>query len=200
MRRRWFIACAGLLAMGVACTPAQAPRPLMDSGEVLVNGQPVHYVIRHLPPSSFPALPPAIAAQLTERGCLIPQTYQARQPENVVHASLEQAGSQDWAVLCSAQGTVSLLVFFASAPGAPTVLASAPETERLQPRVVSSDLGFNWGIDPASPSHVHEAQIGLQHRPPAPDHDALADSVIDRRTIYHFFTHGQWTLLDMPAQ
>lgn len=199
MRRWWFIACAGLLAMGVASSAAQALRPLTESGEVVVSGQPMHYVIRHLPPSSFPALPLAIAAQLTERGCLIPQTYEARRPENVVRASLERAGSQDWAVLCSVRGTVSLLIFFASAPEAPTVLASAPETERLQPRVVSGELGFNWGIDPASPERVHEAQIGLPHRPPAPDHDALADSIIDRHTDYHFFTRGQWTLLDMPV-
>lgn len=199
MKRRWFIACAGLLAMGVVSSAAQTLQPLTDSGEVVVNGQPAHYVIRHLPPSSFPALPSVIAAQLTERGCLIPQTYEARQPENVVHASLERAGSQDWAVLCSVRGTVSLLIFFGSAPESPTVLASAPETERLQPRVVSGELGFNWGIDPASPAHVHEAQIGLPRRPPAPDHDALADSVIDRRTVYHFFTRGQWTLLDMPV-
>lgn len=199
MRRRGDIACAVLLAMGAASSAAQALRPLTDSGEVMVDGQPMPYVIHHLPLSSFPALPSVIAAQLKERGCLIPQTYEARQPENVVHASLERPGSSDWAVLCSAQGTVSLLVFFASAPEAPTTLASAPETERLQPRVVSGVLGFNWGIDPASPERVHEAQIGLPRRLPAPDHDALADSVIDHRTVYHFFARGRWTLLDMPV-
>ena len=57
-------------------------------------------------------------------------------------------------------------------------------------------LGFNWGIDPASPEHVHEAQIGMSHRPPRLDHDALADSVIDHRTVYHFFAqNGAWTVV-----
>ncbi len=105
---------------------------LIESGQILVGGRPTHYLIRHLPVSSFPALPAAIQSQLDLRGCLIPQTYEAHRPENVVHASLERQGSSDWAVLCSAEGTVSLLVFFGGDPGQPFTLASAPETERLQ--------------------------------------------------------------------
>ncbi len=57
-------------------------------------------------------------------------------------------------------------------------------------------LGFNWGIDPASPETVHEAQFGMSHPPPRLDHDALADSVIDRRTIYRVFAKGAWTVVD----
>ena len=105
---------------------------LTESGQILVGGQMTRYLIRHLPVSSFPALPAAIQGQLDLRGCLIPQTYEARRPENVVRASLERTGSSDWAVLCSAKGTVSLLVFFGGDPGHPFTLASAPETERLQ--------------------------------------------------------------------
>ena len=63
---------------------------------------------------------------------MIPQTYEAHRPENVIHASLQRAGSSDWAVLCAAKGTVSLLVFFGSEPAAPMELASAQETERLR--------------------------------------------------------------------
>jgi hypothetical protein len=77
-------------------------------------------------------------------------------------------------------------------------LATAPETERLQVHESGGELGFNWGIDAASPQAVHDAQIGLAPHPPRPDHDALADSVIDRKTTYHYFSHGKWSLLDMP--
>ncbi|MDR3737848.1 MAG: hypothetical protein P4L40_02405 [Terracidiphilus sp.] len=200
MMKRWGqVACAAAVLTVAASLAAQVPRPLVESGEVGVNGQPVPYLIRHLPPSSFPDMPQTVAAQLARRGCLIPQTYQARQPENVIHASLERPGSSDWAVLCSAEGTVALLVFFESALDSPTVLVNAPQTERLQRHIASATLGFNWGIDPASPRRIHEAQTGLARRPPAPDHDALADSVIDHRTIYHFFSKGKWTLLEMPA-
>jgi len=113
----------------------------------------------------------------------------------VVNASFERHGSSDWAVLCSVEGRVSLLVFFASG-GDPTVVASAPETDRLQAHGSTNVLGFNWGIDPARPETVHEAQFGMRHPPPRLDHDALADTVIDRRTIYRVFAKGAWTVID----
>lgn len=171
---------------------------LSESGNVVSGGRSFPYLIHRLPISAFPELPAQIAGVLSQRGCMIPQTYQAHRPENVVHASLERAGSSDWAVLCSAQGTVSLLVFFASTPEHPTVLATAPEQRRLQAQGGDKPLGFNWGIDPAALENVHEAQSSMGHRPSPPDHDALADSVIDHSTVYHFYAKDQWTLLNMP--
>jgi hypothetical protein len=182
--------------------PAQEHNPvpahLNESGQIVVAGRSTSYLIRHLPVSSFPGLPEELAAQLNHRGCLIPQTYQAHHPENVIHASLERAGSSDWAVLCSERGTVSLLVYFSSAPAKLLVLAASPETERLQAHDPSGVLGFNWGIDPASPDQVHQAQSGLEHRPAYLDHDALADSLVDHKTVYHFYLKNAWTVLHMP--
>ena len=172
--------------------------PLTETGQVEASGGMANYVIHFLPPNSFPDLPQPIASAITTSGCLIPQTYAAHRPENVVRASLERAGSKDWALLCANKGTVALMVFFASAPERPIVLASAPETERLQRHGGSQVLGFNWGIDPASPVQIHEAQVGLSPRPPRPDHDALADSVVEGKTVYHFYSKGKWTLVDLP--
>jgi hypothetical protein len=168
---------------------------LNASGQVTVDGRTAPYLVRHLPVDAFPQLPAAIEDVLVRRGCLIPQTYEAHQPENVVNASLERHGSSDWAVLCSVNGKVSLLVFFSNARD-PMVIASAAETDRLQAHGAANVLGFNWGIDSAPPETVHEAQIGMSHPPPRLDHDALADSVIDRRTIYRVFAKGAWTVID----
>jgi hypothetical protein len=204
MKRKIPISLFSLLGLGAVLAAGQMPLPrpnadsLIESGQVTTNGHEVSYVIHRLQPSSFPDLPAPIADLLNQRGCLIPQTYQAHRPENVVEASLERSGAQDWALLCSVKNTVSLMVFFASAAERPMVLATAPETERLQMHDPSRVLGFNWGIDPASPEQVHDAQIGMKHRPAAPDHDALADSMIDRKTIYHFYSKGKWTLVDLP--
>ena len=191
----------GALFCAFGLIPAQQPRPasqFAESGQVLVAGHSTPYLIRHLPVSSFPELPAAVQALLNRRGCLIPQTYAAHHPENVIHASLERAGSSDWAVLCSANGKVSLLVFFSSAPGELAELASDFETQRLQPHDPTGVLGFNWGIDPASPAQVREAQTGMERRPPRLDHDALADSVVERHTVYHFYARSAWTLVGMP--
>jgi len=99
-------------------------------------------------------------------------------------------------VLCSVKGMVTLLVFFDGDTGQPIVLASSPESERLQTHDPSGVLGFNWGIDPATPRQVHEAQSGMKHRPAQVDHDALADSTIERRTVYHFYANSKWSLLE----
>jgi hypothetical protein len=189
------LASRGFLFVMLAGAALSAQQPsLVTTGRI--NNVP--YAIHHLPVNSFPDLPKPTADALTRRGCLIPQTYEAHGPENVIHGSFERPGSADWAVLCSSQGTVSLLVFFASAPGSPIALASAPETSRLSPRPGQNELGFDWGIDRASPERVHEAQTGLSPRPPATDHDAIADSTIEQRTIYRYFSNGSWTQLPLP--
>ena len=144
---------------------AAAPDPLVTQGHVSVEGREVAYTIRHLPVSSYPELPAAVAAELETRGCLIPQTYEAHRPENVIHGSLERAGTTDWAVLCSVGGRVQLLVFFASgAVASPAVLAEHMEIDRLQSRNTgeadaAGTMGFNWGIDPASPAMVRTVLI-----------------------------------------
>lgn len=190
-----------LLGAGAAVRAQTGLLPLNTSGKIMIRGRATPYLIRHLPVSSFPQLPPAVEEELNRRGCLIPQTYEAHQPENVVAGSFERPGSSDWAALCSADGTVSLLVFFASRPAQdPFELASAPETERLQPHPPDTVLGFNWAISAAGPDDVHDAQAGLDPRPLRINHDALSDSTVDHRTIYHFYAKGAWTLLDMPAQ
>jgi len=195
------VAFCALLAWA-PCASAQAsePSPFVKTGKLSLAGREVPYRIRNLPVSSFPDLPNPIAEALNDRGCLIPQTYEAKRPENVIHGSLERAGSQDWAVLCASKGKVSLLVFFASSsPAQPEVLAAANETDRLQIHDLSGELGFNWGIDPASPARIHDAEAGMTHRSPLPDHDCLADTIIDHRTVYHLYRNGAWEKVDIQS-
>jgi len=186
-----------ICACALVSAQPQPPVQLTESGRIVVDGRSTAYLIRHLPVSSFPDLPAQVAELLNRRGCLIPQTYEAHRPENAIHASLERAGSSD----CSVDGTVSLLVFFEDGAEKnplqpPIVLASAPETQRLQSHDPSGVLGFNWGIDPATPERVHEAQAGMAHRPPRLDHDALADSMVEHRTVFHFYAKSAWTLVE----
>jgi hypothetical protein len=187
-----------LLAAAALCAQQPAPSGLVTTGHLTVNKSPVAYTIRRLPVSTFPDLPQPVVGELSRRGCLIPQTYEAHGPENVIRGSFERAGSTDWAVLCSVHGTVSLLVFFSDAPGSPVTLASASETSRLSLRPGWNELGFDWGIDAASPERVRQAQSGLSPRPPCLDHDAIADSAIEQKTVYRHFAKGSWDLLPMP--
>lgn len=204
IQRMALIAAALSLEFAViSAAQSAAPQPdsnrLNTRGQIVIDGQVSPYIIRRLPVTSFPDLPESIQTVLDRRGCLVPQTYEAHHPENVIRGSFEDKNSSDWAVLCSANGTVSLLVFFTSRdPDDPFTIASAPETERLHARNATNVLGFDWAIDPATPNQVRDAQATLPHRPPAVDHDALADSTVDGRTIYHFYAKSNWTQLEMP--
>ena len=172
--------------------------PMVETGHVSVAGHDVPYRIRSLPVSSFPNLPAPIAETLNSLGCLIPQTYEAHRPENVIHASLERSGAADWAVLCLVKDSVTLLVFFASASSRdPIALVTAAKTERLQPHDQSGELGFNWGIDPASPGRIHDAQAGMNRRPSPPDHDCLADTTVDQKTVYHLYRDSAWSKVEV---
>jgi hypothetical protein len=188
------VACALLAAASLPALAQAGTAPSLDErGDIDVSGRSTHYLIRNLPVSSFPELPAEIAAALTGRGCVIPQTYEAKRPENVIRGSFERPGSTDWAVLCSAGDQVSLLIFLASGTvDAPAILASRPKLKMLQTHDSTGALGFDLGIDPASPRQVHDAQAGLAHRPAAPDHDCIAEIEIDRRTIYHLYRNGAW--------
>lgn len=188
----------GASAQDSAAEGQNQTQPFNESGKTTIDGRTVPYLVRRLPVDSFPDLPDAIAGILNERGCLIPQTYQAHHPENVIHASFERPGSSDWAVLCSAHGKVDLLVFFGESQSKPVMLSSAPELERIQRHDSTGIFGFDWGIDPATPQRVHEAQTGMQRHPPMLDHDALMDTVLNQKTIYRFYTHNSWTVVEMP--
>ena len=182
-----------LASSGTVPALGQKPDPLLETGSVAVDGKMTPYLIRNLPISSFPSLSPAVANSLDAMGCMIPQTYEAHRPENVIHASLERPGSDDWAVLCAVGGKVSLLVFFGRSPAdKPMVLKTFTETDRLQAHDASGQLGFNWGIDPASPERLHDAQAAMAHRPPMLDHDCMEDTILDRRTVYRFYRNGTW--------
>jgi hypothetical protein len=188
------------LSLSAWASPHSQPTPdqLNETGRIVVSGRSTPYIIHHLPVASFPQIPMVIQSVLSDRNCLIPQTYEAHRPENVIQGSFERAGSSDWAVLCSRHGTVSLLVFFGSDPEHPFTLATAPETEKLQVHDPTGVLGFNWGIDPASPEQVREAQAGMYPRPPKVSHFAVADSIVEHSTEYHYYSNGAWTLLPTP--
>jgi hypothetical protein len=198
------IASAALIAAaagGAWLTPGQEPdQPArsteqIETGRVrLSSGAEVVYRIRLLPLKSFPALPPVVAAQLDERKCMVPQTYEARAPENVVHASLERKGSDDWAVLCSVNGSSTLYVFFQSQPGAPMALRRQRDTEWLGSEMLGA-YGSAWGIARRGPSQMRAAKGGSSLHGSF-DHDGIDDAFVEKSSTTHYFEDGRWMVLD----
>ena len=82
-----FLAGLFLASWQTAPPNSQPTQPLLPNAERIESGQQqspsgdtIAYRIRLLPLSSFPGLPPLVAAELTRRQCMIPQSFEARQP------------------------------------------------------------------------------------------------------------------------
>ena len=151
------------------------------------------YAFRMLPPASFTELPAAIRSDLERRHCLIPQTYEARTPENVIHGAFRDKGSSDWAALCSQHGTSTLLVFWDNSATKPTELAAQLDTDTADPHNETSMLGYARGIDPAPPGNIMEV---IANKPYGPfDHDGIKDAHIERSSVIHYFKNGTWMTL-----
>jgi len=179
-------------ALAGAATCAQVNVPprteRAETGFAIIDGHAhVTYRIRLLPVSSFPQLPPQVTQKLDAMGCMIPQTYAAHEPENVISGSFEKKGSSDWAVLCSLHGVTTLYVFFQSDLMHPTALRHQPDTLWLG-KEWEEDYGSAWGIA-VRPSN-------LMRRSDQADHDGIEDDFLDQSSMVHYFKEGQWMTLD----
>jgi hypothetical protein len=170
----------------------------IETGRVrLPSGAEVVYRIRLLPLASFPTLPRAVAAQLDQRKCMVPQTYEARAPENVVHGALERKGSDDWAVLCSVGGNTILYVFFQSQYAAPMALRHQRNTEWLGSEVVGA-YGSAWGISLRHPSQLPVGKSSAFADRSSLDHDGIEDAFVEKSSTTHYFQNGTWITLESP--
>lgn len=175
---------------GAASAQVNAPprTEQAETGFAIIEGHArVPYHIRLLPVSSFPQLPSQVAQKLDAMGCMLPQTYAAREPENVISGSFERKGSSDWAVLCSIHGVTTLYAFFQSDLTHPIVLRHQPDTLWL---------GKEWGEDYGSAWGIVVRPANLMRRSDHADHDGIEDDYLDQSSVVHYFKEGQWTTLD----
>jgi hypothetical protein len=171
-------------------TKGQQDSEQVETGQVQVAGKVRSYHLRRLPLSSFPDLPPSVSSILAQRGCMIPQTWEAHRPENVIHGAFYQAGHQDWAVLCSQRGESSLLVF-RDGMGMPLELASYRDKDRLAPTTAAGQLGYAWAIDSASPTRLRQFAPGQRF-----EHQGIEDSLVEYSSILHYWRDGQWLSIE----
>ena len=151
------------------------------------------FAFRMLPPATFTELPAPILRDLEKRRCMIPQSYEAKSPENVIHGAFLQQGSNDWAVLCSQDGTSTLLVYWNGAAAKPAELAAQVDSDTADPHDETSLLGYARGIDPASPDKIDEVLVNKPYGPF--DHEGIKDAHIEKSSVIHYFKGGTWMTL-----
>ena len=181
--------CCVLVSAAANAQAAAPPRTeQVETGFATIAGHPhIRYSIRLMPVSSFPQLPAVVAQQLDAKGCMIPQTFEARAPENVISGSFEKKGSSDWAALCSVHGTSTLYVFFASDLAHPIALRSQPDALWLG-KEWGADYGSAWGIA------THPARLMWPHD--QYDHDGIEDAFVEQSHVVHYFRDGHWTKME----
>jgi hypothetical protein len=190
---------SGLFAAGVqAASPNSANEAAnaekIEQGQLQSQGGDViSYRIRLLPVASFPDLPEPVAAQLRSRRCMIPQSFEAQAPENVIHGAFRAPGSSDWAVLCSVAGTTTLYVFLAGEFEAPLALRSQPDTSWLGADPGSSIFGSAWGIAVRTAANLRATR--QLHGAAVFDHDGIEDARLERSATVRFCQDGRWMAL-----
>jgi hypothetical protein len=187
---------AGLLAAGwqsAAPSPSTAGERVETGQFRSDDGRQESYRIRLLPVSSFPQMPDLVASQLERMHCMIPQSFEAQQPENVIEGAFRAPDSTDWAALCSVDGTTTLYVFFAGHYNHPESLRSQADTLWLGAEPGSTVYGSAWGIAVRRAADLRA--LRALHRAAEFDHDGIEDAHLERSATVHYWQAGQFLAL-----
>ena len=144
------------------------------------------------------ALPPAVAATLRQMGCTIPQADESPalpSPNNVIRGRFYDAERESWAVLCSVQDTVRLLVFRDAADTKPETLQGGLESDWMQTTGPDS-AGFSWAITVADEAKKrwYHSQYGGAPLPPL-DHDGIDSHFLEKASVVLYHHRGKWLRL-----
>jgi hypothetical protein len=150
---------------------------------------------RRLGAEAFPQLPRALAGVLKVRGCSIPQPDKKGPGRNVVRGEFFRKGEPRWAVLCSAAGKSSILVFRNAGDGAPHQIAESADSAYLV------DTGDGWTSYSREIRAVNRNFIVGHYRayggpePPPITHHGVDDAFLEKASITWYFHEGKWMQL-----
>lgn len=178
---------AVVCACGVALAAAQAPAP---EGPARADAD-----IRRLDPFDFPDLPAVVRDELTRRDCTIPQVHGDLRPHNVVRGTFRRARQADIAVLCSREGTSSILIFWGNDFTTTAEVASRADEDYIQV-MASGEIGYSREIVTAPPDFIrrqHERYGGP--KPPTLSHDGINDLFVGKASVVWYLHGGKWLQL-----
>ena len=145
-----------------------------------------------LAPDVFPDLSKGVAADLSRRGCLIPQPWLASEPANVVYGRFTVPGQVDAAVLCSIERVSSILVYRGNSTDDVAKLATVADRGYLQD-VGGDRIGFSREIRVADAKRVRDAHAS--HGGPEPlraDADGIEDFHLEKASSIWLWHDGKW--------
>jgi len=145
------------------------------------------------PVSAFPELPAAIAQDLTNRGCRIPQIKDVPERHNVIRGEFKKPGQRDWAVLCLQGSSSIIFVYWNGSAQSPAQLAHLDET------ITPSKRGYFRILHVADKKFIrshHDANpTEMEPLPKVLDHDGIDDGIFEKGSSIHYFDNGKWLTL-----
>ena len=159
--------------------------PLPAGAQTIGQPSQPQYPVHRLAVTAFPELPKNLVAELNRRECTIPQPSTDTK-ENVIRGEFARPGQTDWALLCSAHGSTSLLVFWNGKPANPLVVDKASGS----PHGTS-----DWFIRPVDRKAIldHYRAYGGP-KPPPIDHQGI-ESGGEHASVFLYYYRGKWMTL-----
>jgi hypothetical protein len=160
---------------------------------MLAAAQADRAIGRLAPASDFPELPAAIALDLTNRGCRIPQVRGVSKRHNVIQGEFEKPGQRDWAVLCLQKNTSIIFIYWNGVAKNPAQLAPLDET------LTPSKNGYYRILRVVGEkfirSHYDASASEMSPLPKVLDHDAIEDGIFEKGSSVHYLDNGKWLTL-----
>jgi hypothetical protein len=142
-----------------------------------------------LKPDAFPNLPEHVRTALAQRGCTIPQPYDAGAERKNVLRGHFISGAADWAVLCSHQKRSSILIF-AAHPAQVNSIGDEPDSQYLQAVDEGRKIGYSRVLTVATAKQVRKHFIHAKR-------DGILDSFTGKASLLWYLSGGKW--MKVPA-
>lgn len=196
VRRSSSRAIFALVFAVTACGQDEPPRDAAPSTPDISEEAPPAPQIDYLPVAAFPAIPVNVRERLESEGCRIPQVPDFDEPHNVIQGRFASPDQEDWAALCSRDGTSEILVIWGGPVRCEGPLAPGEDRGVLQGNG-RGGMDFSRLVTPADPERMLQKQRDYDG-PPPPDpltHQGIEDHFVGKASVIRYCHEGVWLRL-----
>jgi hypothetical protein len=154
--------------------------------------------VRRLAPSVFRDLPINVRRDLESRGCLIPQPWGYRTPQNAIRGAFSRTNITEWAVLCSVRERSQILIYRRDSSRT-TGIVVADSLERLPDEawmqiITKGRSGYSRLIRTRARQRISGWRRDIDENtiPQPIDHDAIEQIFVEKAAQAFYFARGRW--------
>ncbi len=166
-----------------------------DVASATIDWKKAEKEIRFIKPDQVPGVPRKVVKAIESQGCEIPQSWDVRNPHNLIAGSFASRKSKDWAVLCSKNGNSSIFVVWEKEAPCPSTFAPS-ENRRVLQVINEGKVGYSRFLSAASKDSIlaHQQTYGGP-LPKNLDHQGIDDAFVPKASVTYYCEGGQWLTL-----